>query len=251
MIEVGNAYNISELSKALGIDRKTFSRNKDRILLEMTEAYDYQTTYTASGRISKIIIKDKHYDYKYEAMNKKKKAEKDKLYEEIIPEIIREQPLNTPANISRVVQAHYHEITNITKSEYTIYSDCLHKTHKWYGKNEYDKPEFEEEMNIRKGRIINRVWAIKKNELEYEPLTEEQTKELKALFKQFVYESKEGQKEEEFILAEYDNGNISKEECKSRLGDLRFNSFDMAKKEFQKKYGGYPIYVNEYEDYGT
>ena len=106
-------------------------------------------------------------------------------------------------------------------------------------------------MNIRKGRIIGRVWAIKKNELEYEPLTEEQTKELKALFRQFVYESKEGQKEEEFILAEYDNGNISKEECKSRLGDLRFNSFDMAKKEFQKKYGGYPIKVNEYEDYGT
>lgn len=248
-INEGDSLNQKELCKAIGIAQNTFKSNKSRILEELTHCFEYEIVYSKTGKPSKYVFTKKFYDYEYEAKNQKSKSEKDKFYEKVIPEIINEQPLNTPANMARVINTEYVDIHKYTTSEGTIYNDTLQRCHKWYGKSEYDIPEFFN-LGERKGEVVGRVWAVLEKEYNYYiPLTEAQQEELKNLFRIYVYESKELKKSDDEILADYNNGTITKDECITKLGEAKFNAFYAAKRAFKDKYGGYPVRVNEYVNY--
>ena len=253
-LQVGDVLNIKEMAQCIGISQKTFQNNRDKILLGLSEAYDIKLTYTKTGKISKFYIEGVNFEYEFPKYQHKNMAKKNKIYEEIIPEIIREQPYNTPANIARNISRWYDgdfkRSLGKSLSMGTYYNDTLQRCHEWYGRTPDDLQTFEDiKMNKRKGRIIERVWGIQDTSFEYKPLTQEQYDFLFKSFKHFVYESEEYQKEELDRIGAYDSHLITREEFIRGHNENKYARFVCAKKAFKDKYGKWPIMVNVYQDY--
>lgn len=249
-INAGDVFNNGELAKALNISARTLSRNKDRILKQLAECYDYEIDYTKTGNISKIHFLGKICDYEYASANSINKAMKTKELEWAIPQILREQPLNTAKNISRILWNEYPEVRKYCSSEGSLYIDTLVNMKIWFGKSEYDLPDLETEMKVRKGRIVGRAWTmLDKDNNVYILMSEKQVKELRGLFDKYLHNNEAIKEEQERIFQDYEMHNITKEEMQSMIGDTRFTGYNAAKQAYKEKYGYMPVPANIYELY--
>lgn len=247
-INVGDVFNQTTFAAALRINRKTLVNNQKRILNELKECYEFTYKVNKRGNLSMVQITKKMCDYEYDATNSIDRKKKDAWLQENIPKVIQRQPLNTPTNIGRIFWSNYPEIKQWSTSERTIQNEVQQKTKQLYGKNEDDLPTFEN-AHKRIGRVIDSRWAfLNREKNEYEPLTEEQEKELKSLFSKH-YEGKESWKQRTKVIADYKCNAISEEEKDQNLGRLVSNSFVAACEAFQEKYGRWPIAVKVYQNY--
>lgn len=227
-----------ELYKRLGITKDYWKKNRKEILIELSNIYEYEVIY--EGR--KIIYKFNNKIGNYLCSADKR----DKAFEDAILEILQEQPLNTAANVARIIIKEWHEVTDLGYTEGTIYEYTRVRMRKWFGVSIEDKGSFEdmEDMNMRKGYINKKVWCMADiNDNVYEPMSQEQINEFIEIVKSNL---KLIEEKEISLLADFDAGLITKEEYKEAAGFIKFERYTVAKAEFSKKYGFYPIKVPEY-----
>lgn len=196
------------------------------------------------------FLTDGEYEYtrKTKAASAKTKL-RDEAFEAAILETISEQPLNTAANVTRVIMEDWHEVTDLGYTQGTIYEYVRTRMRKWFGRAIGDNGSFEdvEDMNLRKGYIERKVWCRLDSVINvYIPMSEEHINIFIKLVQKHLKEIKEKQVK---VLADRDAGTITKEECNEVLGDLNFEKYTAAKREFNAKYDYYPIRVPEYKLY--
>lgn len=117
---------------------------------------------------------------------------------------------------------------------------------KWFGSAIGDNGSFDdmEDMSMRKGYIEKKVWCrFEPGYNRYIPMPEEQIDEFVKLVKKNLKEIRDREVE---ILAAFDAGTITREECNEALGGLSYEKYTAAKKDFKEKYDYYPISVPEY-----
>lgn len=248
-IKVGDIYNQTTFAAALHISRNTLSKNWKRVLKDLEECYEFTYKLNKTGtNISKISFTKKLCDYEYSAVNSVERKKKQAWLQENIPKVIQKQPLNTPTNIGRIFWSSCPEIKQWSTSEKAIQNEVQQKTKQLYGKNEDDLPTFEN-AHKRVGKVIDSKWAfLNREKNKYEPLTEDQEKELKSLFSKH-HEGKESWKQRTKVIADYKCNAISEEEKDQNLGKIVSNSFVAACEAFQEKYGRWPIAVKVYQNY--
>ena len=101
----GEKLSTEELYKRLGISKDTWKRNRKDILVELANVYAYEVAY--QGRSIIYTFLKQVGEYKSDA------AARDEAFESAIVETISEQPLNTAANVARVINEEWHEVTSL------------------------------------------------------------------------------------------------------------------------------------------
>ena len=238
--------NTKELIQKIGISEGTWKSNKKDILLAIADCCEYEVEYKGRATIYHFLS-DGEYDYKRKTRAVTvDAAARDKAFEDAIVETISEQPLNTAANVARILKSEWHEVTDLGYTDGTIYEYTRVRMRKWFGKSVNDNGTFEdmEDMNMRKGYINDTVWC--KLDLEnnvYIPMSEAEIDDFIKMVKDNL---KAIQKEEINLLASFDAGTITQDEYRTLSGDLRYEKYTAAKNEFRAKYGYFPIKVPEY-----
>ena len=232
-----------ELIKRMGIGEATWKRNNKDILIALADCCEYEVEYQGRKTIYHFLKDGK---YEYSRKNSAAAAKRDKAFEDAIVETISEQSLNTAANVARILQSEWHEITDLGYSEGTVYEYTRVRMRKWFGKSVNDNGTFEdmEDMNMRKGYINDTVWCKLDSENNvYIPMNEA---EIDDFIKMVSANLKAIRKEEVNLLASFDAGTITKDEYNAQSGELRYEKYTNAKNEFRGKYGYFPIKVPEY-----
>lgn len=235
-----------ELIQKMGISDKTWKTNKKDILVALADSCEYEVEYKGRSTIYHFL-NDGEYEYqrKNKAASAKEQA-RDAAFESAIVEIISEQPLNTAANVARIMNGYWPEITDLGYTEGTVYEYTRVRMRKWFGKSVNDNGTFEdlEDMNMRKGYINDTVWCkLDKENSVYIPMNEA---EIDDFINMVSANLKAIKKEEVNLLASFDAGTITKEEYNAQSGELRYEKYTNAKNEFRAKYGYFPIKVPEY-----
>lgn len=157
--------------------------------------------------------------------------------------------MNTAANVARIIKSDWPEVTSLGYTDGTTYEYTRVRMRKWFGKTIGDNGNFDdmEDMNMRKGYIEKKVWCkLDAGHNVYIPMSEEHVNDFVKLVKKNLKEIRE---QEIKILADRDAGTITDDECGKAIGELGFERYTAAKKEFNEKYGYYPIRVPEYHLY--
>ena len=215
-------------------------------MLALANSCEYEVEYKGRSVIYHFL---KDGEYNYTRKSSIAATIRDEAFEAAILEIISEMPLNTAANVTRIILEDWPEVTSLGYTKGTIYEYVRVRMRKWFGSAIGDNGSFEdlEDMNMRKGYIERKVWCRLDSVINvYIPMPEEQIDEFIELVQKHLKEIK---KQEVKILADRDAGTITREECNEALGDLSFEKYTAAKREFHAKYDYYPICVPEYKLY--
>lgn len=225
-----------EMAKALGISNPTWKKYKEEILANMEEL----------GIKYKVIIKGRSIIYHFLTEGEfnyiRKSERRDKIFEEEIISVIQKQPLNTPANISRIIIPH-EPMASLGYANSTVEEYTRQRVRAWFGKEVGDIPPAWDDIKYaeRKGYIERKVWCYRDyNTNLYVPLTEDEINDFISMIKQGY---KEIQQTDIQLLADLDAGLITKEEYKEQSGDMRIFNYSDAKASFESKYGYTPIKV--------
>lgn len=229
-----------EMAKSLGIGRDTWARRKEEILANMEEqGIKYKITTKGKSIVYHFLSEG---EFNYVRKSKKKTEQRDKVFEEEIISVIQKHPLNTPANISRIIAPH-ESVANLGYTDSTVYEYTRQRIRMWFGKEVGDIPPAWDNIEYakRKGYIKRKVWCYRDyNTNLYVPLTEDEINDFISMIKQGY---KEIQQTDIQLLADLDAGLITKEEYKEQSGDMRIFNYSDAKASFESKYGYTPIKV--------
>lgn len=248
MIEKKIYHTVKELSEALGINRNTFTNNRDYILEEMNQCYDMEVNYTKTGRISSVVIKDIYYDYEYENPKEKRVKERRELVKQESIEIIHQKPLNTYSGVARDIMKNG-KVKFYTESFNVLRKDTGKILAVLFGREIEENPVWEKAQEGRIGYIESRVMVIYyPDENEYREFTEEQEKDWKELGRKY-FGSDEAVKYQKDIMAEFDAGVITEKQKDEFLKQNMFANWNGLKLEFRNKWGGNPMKVNKYVFY--
>lgn len=248
MIEKKVYHTVKELSEALGINRNTFTNNREYILEEMNQCYDMEVNYTKTGRISSVVIKDIYYDYEYENPKEKRVKERRELVKQESIEIIHQKPLNTYSGVARDIMKNG-KVKSYTESFNVLRKDTGKILAVLFGREIEENPVWEKAQEGRIGYIESRVMVIYyPDENEYREFTEEQEKDWKELGRKY-FGSDEAVKCQKDIMAEFDAGVITEKQKDEFLKQNMFANWNGLKLEFRNKWGGNPMKVNKYVFY--
>ncbi len=205
---------------------------------------------TAGNKVIYHFLTDCEYEYtrKAKAVSAKTIA-RDKAFEDAILEIISEQPLNTAANMTRIIKDDWPEVTCFGYTDKTLYEYVRQRTRKWFGRAIGDNGSFDdvEDMNMRKGYIARKVWCkLDAGYNIYKEMPQEQVDDFISMVKKHI---REAENDDINLMADKDAGTISDEEYSKMSSSLRYDRYVAAKQEFKEKYGYYPIKVPEYRLY--
>ena len=244
----GEQLSTKELIKRIGISHGTWDSKRKDILLALADSCEYEVIYEGRAIIYHFL---KDGEYSYKRKNSKDAQKRDEAFESAIIETLTDQPLNTAANVKRIIIDEWPEVTNLGYADSTIYEYTRVRMRKWFGKDKYDNGSFEnmEDLKMRKGYIKDKVWCYLDSENNvYIPLSKEQVKEFVHMI---VKNLRDIEKKEIDLLADLDAGTITKEEYKEMSGGLRYDKYTSAKSSFRDKYGYFPINVPEYIVYAA
>lgn len=242
----GEQLNTKELIKRIGISHGTWDNKRKDILLALSNSCEYEVIYKGRAIIYHFL-KDGEYSYERKSQKSSVAAQKrDAAFESAIIETLTDQPLNTAANVKRIIVDDWPEVTNLGYADSTVYEYTRVRMRKWFGKDKYDNGSFEDmkDLKERKGYIKDKVWCYLDSENNvYIPLSKEQVKEFVHML---IKNLKDIEQKEINLLADLDAGTITKEEYKEISVDLRYDKYISAKSSFRDKYGYFPINVPEY-----
>ena len=252
-VNVGDKIDTKQLYTRMGISKNTFFNNKKDILLGLSEAWQYQVEYKGRSTIYHFI--KKNYDFQYSRKTRKKTEQsiiRDKVYQESILQTIQERPLNTAANVARILKQEWKQVRDLNYTDGTVYQHVRVRLRKWFGTCQNDMGTFEDTQDLkqRKGYIKRKIWCMLdnssyQNHNSYKPLSQEQIQDFFEMFKGYRKDSRVV-KMQAGIYSDFQAGTITKEERDKAVGQIGYTSFVLAKKEFKGKYGSYPIKVPEY-----
>lgn len=251
-IKAGIRYSSASLAKEIGISKGTMSAKYNQIMDAISNCWQYETTYTKSGQPRFKFIKQNS-----EYVQKKGRD----VICECGCECLREQPLNTPTNVGRILNSiDYPEVQQLGYKDSTVTAYWRIDSKKLYGNSKQDKGSFEDvdDMKTRIGYIEGYVWCkLDAANNRYIPLNQEQMDYFRAARDD---RDKITNEELDNLVAEYEQKEISKEEYLKAVSkiygdeDNKYNKIAnliSAKKEFKEKYGFYPCLAKKYVTYGV
>lgn len=236
----GERLNTKEVYQRLGISDKTWKKNRKDILIELGNIYEYEVEYEGRTTIYHFIKR----------VGEATQSPRDEAFERAILTTLYFQPMNTAANVARIIQKdEEQDIAAMGYADGTVYEYTKSRMRKWFGNNENDRGDFEdmEDMKERKGFIEEKVWCML--DAEYNDYIEMSQEQIDYFMKSIKDSFKTDTEMEVKLLADYDAGVISKSELDKALGDLKVAGYAAAKKAFRAKYGKFPIKVPVYKIY--
>lgn len=235
----GERLNTKEVYQRLGISDKTWKKNRKDILTELSNIYEYEIEYEGRTTIYHFIKR----------VGEATQSPRDEAFENAILSTLYFQPMNTAANVARIIQKEREDINCMGYENGTVYEYTRVRMRKWFGNNENDRGDFEdmEDMKERKGFIEEKVWCML--DAEYNDYIEMSQEQIDYFMKSIKDSFKTDTEMEVKLLADYDAGVISKSELDKALGDLKVAGYAAAKKAFRAKYGKFPIKVPVYKIY--
>lgn len=241
----GESLTTKELIKRLKISKNTWYSNKDTILAGLSQALDYSVQKKGS---SVIYIIESDGDYECNRKRCEKAKEKDKVFEDAIMTTLIAQPLNTAANVARIIKKDNTQIAELNYADSTLCEYIRNCIKDWFGTEIEEPNPLNEKPENRKGYIAQKVWCLFDEQYSiYTPMPQSQVEEFINITNQYIGTT---ESTEIKLLADYSAGSITKEEFASALGELKHLEYTNAKKQFKDKYGYYPIKVPKYLVYG-
>lgn len=235
--EVGATYTTTEMQERLGVSESTWSHNKNKLLDNFRQYYEYEVSY--EGRATLYHILKQFGDY--QKPPRKNAAQKHEIiYEEEIIEVIKVDSIQTAANVARIIE----DDEPITQFGYTP------KTHYEYtrlGMRELFGTQ--RNQNGRIGGILDKVWCgLDINAKAYFLMPDAHYEEFKKMMR-IEQEDKATIEAEMELYSDYQNGLITDIQFYTGLGKLSFGAFLAAQMEFKNFYGYRPIKVPVYGFY--
>lgn len=224
MIELGQKYSSKELAEEVGVTYATFRHNRERYEQHLLLFYDFEVSFCGPSKY--YVFTEQLMDYI--PYKEYKKQQKNDLFKRKIKSVIAHDPRQTGANIGRIIFVDGEvEALNYTIGTVTNYTRANLK-----------------EL-VKQGYYIltDYRWCILDNN-RYIELNDDQVKELREFFQKYDTETKE---EQENIMAQRQDGTISKSEANEKIGDMKFNGFVKGIQDYTDKYGHRPIKVPVYE----
>lgn len=234
----GEKLSTKEFISKLGISMGTWKANRKDILIQFGNVFEYEIEYEGRSTFYHIIKKVGEAP-----------TTRDEAFENAILSTLYFQPMNTAANVARIIQKEREDINSMGYEDGTVYEYTRVRMRKWFGNNENDRGDFEdmEDMKERKGFIEEKVWCML--DAEYDDYIEMSQEQIKFFLDAVKSSFKTDAEMELKLLSDYDAGVISKSELDKSLGDLKVAGYAAAKKAFRAKYGKYPIKVPVYKIY--
>lgn len=215
MYQLNVPYTGSKLaSEVLNIGNSTFFNKKDHYLNYLSKYFKWHK------EKSKYVLDEliQEYETPKERNNSKAKLE---FYKERTDKIVAKEPYNSGANIARNIEKH--------DNKYNVKQDTISKYVRTILKGFYIS-------------IDDRWSRPSEDKLHYIPLTPEELEYLNALFK-----SKSNNELNYKYCAEYEAGNIDRQEFLELLGNNVLNDYQAIMTAFQEKYGYRPIKTKKFE----
>ena len=221
----------------MGISESTWSHKRDELLRNLSLYYDYEVEY--EGRTTKYHILKKLGDYQ-KIPNKRDAKIRDNTYSEKIVEVIKEDNVQTAANVARIIQDD-EKIKVFNHKFSTVQEYTRLQMREMFGKNQNEGGT--------RGRILEKIWC--RADLEYNVYVPMPQEQIKAFFDLFHEERKLDAKFTVEAMNDYEIGLITKEEMNAIIGDQTFFSYQNARREFKAKFGYTPVKVPVYglDDY--
>lgn len=252
----GDTFTTTEFIKKLGCSERTWKRKKEEILTAFGKVIDFSII-KLGRKINYIILSDGEFEYE---RKKDISEERNKVFQDTIVEVVREQPLNTAANVSRVITRKQLPPTQFGYSDGTQYEYTRTNMKEIYdGELDFSKSaeEVKEKAAIRRrGHIEEKIWCrYDKENLKYIPMPEDEKKIwLEIMHSKFNKVEKQIEKRED-VVADYMAGTITKEEKRARyaaiVDDEDEQAFISACQEFKEQYGYRPAKIPYYITYET
>lgn len=224
MIELNIKYSTKQLAEALEITYGSFRNSRKEYETHLTKFYNYEII--KKGNTTYYNFLSSMYEYipykEYKAM------QKSKILQKHIHKTIEQDKRQTGSNIARIIIVDGEiQALDLKLSTLTVYvRDELHEliTSGYYTLTDYQWCYLDKQLN------------------KYVLMTEEAVKELRSYFN-----SKDFQDLEENVLSAMEQGTISQKAGDTTLTNLRKDNFIQGRKQFQKKYGHWPMKVPVYE----
>lgn len=236
-LEVGKVYTTKELAEALEISYKAFRNNKNAYLKSLSMAYDYEVKYKGRGAYYTIVTKVGEYE---KPQRKDARVKTDKVIKKFINEVIERDPMQTAANINRIAW----------KNSDTHPTEIALLGLKCSTTGEYTRLNLREMYGTQVGEggtdgiIEKKVWCrLDKDNDCYAEMAPETVDKFYACFDKA---RKDQKKSDLNIVADYDNGLITREEMRDKLEATTINAFKEGQEMFYMKYGFHPIRVPVY-----
>ena len=235
--EVDRIYSTKEMIKLFGISQSTWDHNRDKYLDNFSLYYEYECIY--SGRSTDYHILKQLGDYQ-KPPSKRNKEIRDGVYSNEIIKVVKEDSLQTAANVSRIIKDN-EPIRAYNHADGTVYEYTRVRMREMFGKY------LDSGGTI--GGITEKIWCrLDSDHNCYIPIGEV----MEQKFFSMIRAEKSGKTAfEAEIFNAYDNGLITAEERDREIGASGFSAYLEAKKRFYAVYGFYPIKVPNYGFYGT
>lgn len=233
-----------ELAKRIGASESSFKRNKDQILLELSNHLEYEVEYKGRATIYHILeVYDE--DYMYQRKNQKQLEERDRIFKASITETVQEQDVNTARNVGRILNKEWPEVKDLGYTENTTYEYVRTRMREWFGYKVEDANAFDrlDKDSKRLGYIKDKIWChLDEKNLVYIPLEQEQIE----YFYEALGDASEYKQMVVDIINDYEADLYTEEDMIAALKEFKNNKYAAAKKMFKNKYGYYPIKVPQY-----
>lgn len=233
-------YTLENMREFFGVTKDQWKKKNNELLKHLCNYYEYEIKYNEKDKRKKefhIIKKIQDYE-KFEKPKAEKIKIRDRVFEEGIIGIVKEDNIQTSANINRIMRKEIDFVKDNYK-EGTSYEYIRIRMIEYFGKKKNEGGT--------KGRIERKIWC--KLDVEgccYIPLTDEQIEDFYNMLGANL-SSLDKRKEIAEICSNYENDLITKEERDSILGYSNYCSYEETKNQFYKKYGFHPVCVPVYE----
>ena len=224
MIVLGQSYSTKELASLIEISYNQFRKNRERYEKHLELFYDY--TISHKGNAVYYTFNDQYGDFiPYREYNKVKRKE---LFQNKIKATIYIDNRQTGSNIARIIyvekeiQALNLELSTVTNHVRANLKELIEQG--YYIKTDYRWCFLDPMANA------------------YILMTDVQVKELREMFAM-----KEGEEYAEAVLADFSEGQVSKEEACQKIGSDKIKRYNMGITKYSNKYGVRPIKVPVYE----
>lgn len=222
------------MQQFFNVSPDNWKKKKDTLLLYLSHYYQYEIKYNEQDHRKldyHIIKKIKEYEPLLG-----KRAQQNIIYSGKIIDVIKQDNLQTPKNVSRIIKSD-NDIVALNHKEGTIYEYTRVNMRTMFGKGIGEGGTA--------GIIFSKRWCrINLETNTYIPLNEEQTQYLFDTFYSFKSEISE---KELSVYADIDCGLLTHNETTDIFSENKLWYFLLAKDLFKAEYGYYPIKVPVYE----
>lgn len=217
MYELNKPYPARFIAEELfKITPKTFSNSREKYLNHLSQYFDWYLTTKGNYVLEKEL---QPFETPKEKNAKEKKME---YYKERTNKIVTEEPYNSGSNVARNIQVN----------------------NKYNQKDETVAQYVRQVLRTFYTSVDDRWSRPSEDHLHYIPLTAEELDYLKTLFKT------KGNNELNFkYCAEYQAGNLSKQEFLELLGDNVLNDYNAIMNMFKDKFGFRPQKTKKYQPF--